>query len=307
MSSQPQGNDNPYHYTPSLAMAVVFIILYAISTLAHTYQTFKCRYKWMAVMVVGGIVELMGWAGRIWSREDMNGGGLGSGFTMQISLLIIAPTFYSAALYMLLGVVISELGPKHSPISPKIFKILFILADFLSLVLQGIGGGLASVASSDTIPDRSGIKRGGNIMLGGIVFQLVVMVVYLAYGLYFVLRSRREVEAAGSKMKLLLLGMTIASICIIIRGVYRTAELGQGFDGGLARNQLTFLLDAVPISIATFVLNIFHPSRLLPQRATPALPTSNESQSTMVGVHEKTSGSILGWRKAAPVASESSV
>ncbi len=46
-------------------------------------------------------------------------------------------------------------------------SLIFVSCDVISLVVQGAGGGIA--ASGDTLEDAN---MGGNIMLGGIVFQL---------------------------------------------------------------------------------------------------------------------------------------
>ena len=50
---------------------------------------------------------------------------------------------------------------------------------------------------------------------------------------------------------------------------FRTAELAGGFRGHLATTELFILLDAVPVSLAMLVLNVFHPCRLLPAGELP--------------------------------------
>lgn len=46
-------------------------------------------------------------------------------------------------------------------------SIIFITADVTALVIQAVGGALASIANT-----LEGADRGGNIMLAGIVIQL---------------------------------------------------------------------------------------------------------------------------------------
>lgn len=85
-----------------------------------------------------------------------------------------------------MGAIIRILGPIYSRVSPRKCKqrscgvhqivalmsfvdsIFFVSCDVVSLIVQGVGGGIA--ASSDD--DRAAADLGGNIMLGGIVFQL---------------------------------------------------------------------------------------------------------------------------------------
>ena len=56
-------------------------------------------------------------------------------------------------------------------------------------------------------------------MLGGIVFQLAVMVIFVAYGLVWGYRSKEALRAAGPKLAQLLFGMAVCSAAIILRGV----------------------------------------------------------------------------------------
>jgi hypothetical protein len=46
-------------------------------------------------------------------------------------------------------------------------SIIFCSADFVALVVQAVGGGMAATANT-----RAGADQGGKIMLGGIIFQL---------------------------------------------------------------------------------------------------------------------------------------
>jgi len=81
--------------------------------------------------------EIIGWIFRLishWQPENKDA------YIGQISILIISPTLFSAALYWALGVIIQLVAPQHSLLSAKAFKISFSIADFISLVVQGVGG-----------------------------------------------------------------------------------------------------------------------------------------------------------------------
>lgn len=71
-------------------------------------------------------------------------------------------------------------------------------------------------------------------MLAGIVVQLVVMLAFVTFGVVWAHRAAGELRACGRALWTLLFGMAVASICIIIRGAYRTGELSEGFFGPLA-------------------------------------------------------------------------
>jgi hypothetical protein len=81
--------------------------------------------------------EVIGWVFRLTSHwEPLNK----DCYIGQIAILVISPTFFSAALYWCLGLIIQLVAPQHSLLSPKAFKINFVIADFISLVVQGVGG-----------------------------------------------------------------------------------------------------------------------------------------------------------------------
>ncbi|GAA6005226.1 hypothetical protein JCM10207_002904 [Rhodosporidiobolus poonsookiae] len=270
---------DPYGYGiqgPSLTMNAVFVAFFAVSGLVHLAQLFiSRRYWWMAVMPIGGAIEVLGWSARVWSHFNLPS----DGFIIQICVLVLAPTFYSAAIYWAGGVILADVAPSRSWISGKWFKISFVTADVVSLVIQGIGGGMAGSAAGEK---PAQLEAGSNIMLAGIIVQLVIMIVFSAYMAAWTWYARSEVRKAGTRMQVMLVALAVSSIAIIIRGGYRTAELDEGFRGELALNESMILLDAIPVLICTYILNIVHPHWFL--RVSPAFSaaSSRDSQLTMV-------------------------
>ena len=93
------------------------------------------------------------------------------------------------------------------------------------------------------------------------MFQLVSMLVYSAVTLRFLLRARAALHHRNSSsphfasitgpealnarpMQTLILAVGLASLAIIIRGIYRTAELAQGWNGfAISHEVFTWILD----------------------------------------------------------------
>jgi hypothetical protein len=63
---------SPYCYIPSLGAGIAFLTLFSILTLIHLFLAVWYRY-WTAIisMVFGGILEIIGWAGRVWSNKNV--------------------------------------------------------------------------------------------------------------------------------------------------------------------------------------------------------------------------------------------
>lgn len=140
-------------------------------------------------------------------------------------------------------------------------------SDFLSLVLQAAGGGIADTAADD----QQDLKQTGiNIMIAGLVLQAVSLSVFLAVGLDFFIRVRRqgmdnsspERNAVRSRFvfKAFLAALLLATVAILARSIFRAAELWEGFSGKLWNSETDFLiLDGAMVALAVILLSVLHP------------------------------------------------
>ena len=159
-------------------------------------------------------------------------------------------SFLAAALYLTLKHIVRDVGPQYSLIKPKLYPYIFIACDIFSLLLQAIGGGVASSAEDEKTTDL-----GGNIMLAGIIFQVVTFTaLYLLIALYLVKLKRNTstltTEAAtliqSRDFKIFVAGMFLASLFIFVRCVYRIAELAEGWANEIMRDEIGYIvLDGV--------------------------------------------------------------
>ncbi len=141
------------------------------------------------------------------------------------------------------------LGREFSRIPPKGYYYLLVPCDAISLVLQGTGGGLSSVASQR----GEDPKAGSNVMIAGLAFQVFTMVVFMAlcadYGFRY-WRSRRAGPASSAhasppitrKLQLFFACLALATLGIFIRSVYRVIELAGGWNGKLLHDQPKFIV-----------------------------------------------------------------
>lgn len=113
---------------------------------------------------------------------------------MQIITLVIGPVFVTAALYVMLGDLIHARGAHFSPLKPKLYIAIFCTCDVVALVVQATGAALASHAF-DTGGDTS---HGAHIVAGGVIFQLVTMLVFATLFLVFLARSGKALKHAPS-------------------------------------------------------------------------------------------------------------
>jgi hypothetical protein len=61
-------SDTIYGYFPSKSVAITFLTLYSVSTLLHVAQATYHRTYWLYVTAAFcGVIEILGWSGRLWS------------------------------------------------------------------------------------------------------------------------------------------------------------------------------------------------------------------------------------------------
>ncbi|GMK58382.1 hypothetical protein CspeluHIS016_0504140 [Cutaneotrichosporon spelunceum] len=296
---------SPYGYVPALPNVIAYLVVFSLLTGVHLGLGIRYKYySALVTMVPGGVLEIIGWSGRLWSNlNPLNW----NPFIMQITTLILGPVFFSAWDYTLLGHCIKVLGPQYSLIAPNWYLIIFVIADIISLVLQAVGGGGAAV-QAQRFEDTTGSTR---IMLSGILFQLATTTVFLVMAadfmyrvvarkpysesvrrrFHFTLRKKASAPAPASasssapdspnpeaekvlevdqkwirKSQYLLLGVAWASVMIYIRGIYRSIELAQGWTGHLMTHEVYFIwLDGFMMVLCMAGLAVAHPGFLLPR------------------------------------------
>jgi RTA1 like protein len=100
--------------------------------------------------------------------------------------LTIGPAFFTACIYLCLSRVITVIGSEHSRLHPRTYTKVFIGCDLLALILQAVGGALASTAK-----DHAHSKTGTNVMIAGLVSQVISIFLFLGLWLDFALRVRK--------------------------------------------------------------------------------------------------------------------
>ncbi|KAG8980886.1 hypothetical protein FRB95_009301 [Tulasnella sp. JGI-2019a] len=283
--------DTAFGYVPTLWVCIVFVALFSLTGLVHLYQSFRYRLKswWIPTVVTCGLVEVLGWSGRIWGSQNV---WSQNPYIMQIVCTIFGPSFMTAAFFIIFVRIIRIIGPEYSRLSPRIYTYLFVGTDVTALLIQSIGGAMAATANTP-----SGSATGAHVMVGGILLQMVAITVYALTSVEYFwrvykekpLRARQQdqdmnmslgtstpnsfekpdvrgLDNLTPNVKTMVFGLIVATVLIYIRSIYRTAELLDGWGGPVITNQTLFdVLDGIPVFLAMVTLNVFHPGRLIPQ------------------------------------------
>lgn len=149
-----------YRYTPSIAAAIIFTVVFFIITALHGIRLWRTRAYFFIPFIIGLLckdslplpfekaqtwtaklivkidvtVECAGYIARIFSHFDTK--ALGP-YIVQTMLILIAPPLFAASIYMTLGRVIVALNCQQLSIVPVRFLTkIFVVGDVISFLLQ---------------------------------------------------------------------------------------------------------------------------------------------------------------------------
>lgn len=140
-----------YGYYPNTFANYFFAAFFGLFTFLNMYLGWRYRtWTYMIGMGLGCLSSCIGYAGRIMLHTNPFNS---TAFKLQITLLIIAPAYLSAAIYLTLKHICLCFGERWSRIRPRFYTWIFIIADSVSLALQGAG--VASRRVLDKMPNSA--------------------------------------------------------------------------------------------------------------------------------------------------------
>ncbi|KAL6918731.1 hypothetical protein FSHL1_002731 [Fusarium sambucinum] len=253
-----------YHYDPSMAAAVIFIVAFSLSGIYHTYQVIRLKSWYFIPFVVGSIVEIVGYAGRAVNASEPSGKWTLVPYIIQALFLLLGPPFYAASIYMVLGRLIRLLrAERYSVVRLNWLTKIFLVGDIASIVAQGMGGGMLAGADNKSSKDR-----GQMIIIIGLFIQLVFFGVFIIVTMIFHRRIHNMPTVASLKIrapwKRLLIVLYISSGLIMLRSVFRVIEYVMGEDGELmTKEAYIYVFDGTLMLIVSLLFNWFHPSAII--------------------------------------------
>ncbi|KAH8667977.1 RTA1 like protein-domain-containing protein [Tricladium varicosporioides] len=249
-----------YHYNPSFAAAIVFAAVFAISTVWHLYLMAKHRTWYFIPMIVGAILEVVGYAARAISAHQSPNWTI-LPFILQTLLLLVAPALLAASIYMILGhIIVSIDGESYSIIKKKWLTKIFVVGDVVTFFIQAVGGGRMS--SKGTNSSR---ELGSHIVIAGLLLQIVWFGFFVVVALVFHSRMRampttlsHNSSIPWEKFLYVLYG---TSFLIMVRSIVRVVEFGQGFAGAIQSSEwYLYVFDAIPMAAVVLCFNSIYPS-----------------------------------------------
>jgi RTA1 like protein len=187
-------------------------------------------------------------------------------FVLQYFFIVVAPVFFSAAIYTVLSVLINRLGRQYAPLSPRLILWGFVCCDIVATVVQIAGAALIGVAESK----RKSPDTANHILLGGLAFQVfsfavfIILTVWILYRARASIGGRREKYEGGVIAPLIgmdfIIALLVATVMVYLRTCFRLTETAYGVKQKLSSHEVYFgCLEFTPVVVAVFVLNVWHP------------------------------------------------
>ncbi|KAH6678341.1 RTA-like protein [Halenospora varia] len=288
-----------YPFSPSLPAAIVVATLFTIAFLLTLIQWVRYRSWVWLVMVLAAAMEGVGYVIRCFSIKNDTDKSL---YVAQYSLVVLAPVLMAGACYVVFGRIVFHVVPKaHRTlkllwISPRWLTPIFVVADIIALMLQLIGA-VRITTINPTDPDAlSKGNKAKRIAEIGVAVQLIFFGLFSIIAVRFNFTSKRfasefqeritlvEVDAEGNNKKgekyvridgggrvlkrnwqSILRVVNAASVCILIRSVYRMVEFAMGRTGYPAEHEwMVYVFDALVIFPVVVLFIHWHPGKYLP-------------------------------------------
>ncbi|KAL1631052.1 hypothetical protein SLS56_004575 [Neofusicoccum ribis] len=235
-----------YHYQPSVAAAVIFALLFLVTSILHLLQMIKAK-TWYLIAQPYGEWKVMP-------------------YSIQSTYILIAPALFAASVYMILGrIVLLTDGEKYSIISRWWLTKTFVFGDIVCFIFQGGGGSLLAIGGRGG--NSTMVNAGNNLIIAGLVIQVLFFSLFIVTASLF---HRRMAQFPTTKSlqpeirwRQYLFTLYLVSVLILIRSLFRVVEYCQGTDGYLLSKEVfMYLFDSLLMLAVMVYMNWKHPSEI---------------------------------------------
>ncbi|OQO14875.1 hypothetical protein B0A48_00257 [Cryoendolithus antarcticus] len=245
-----------WSFCPNIGAAYLYVILFALTTLAHIVQMIHTRKWYSWVIVVSGGMQTAAYILRILAIQQPRNDSI---YSTMFVLLMVAPVWTNAYAYMVFGRMVYNFTQDAKVLGIRAwrFTLLFVLLDVIAFLVQAGGASLAS--------GNDNVLLGIHIYMAGVGFQQLCLLCFLGAIVRFHQHMRAQRSTQHRQKGVTLLYVQYAVVVLIsIRIIFRLAEYSSGIDSGIAKKEAyQYVLDSTMMLIALVLLNIWHSGRLM--------------------------------------------
>ncbi|KAB2109599.1 hypothetical protein AG0111_0g2344 [Alternaria gaisen] len=251
-------------YTPTIAAGAISAVVMFILFFIHTFRLVKNKTWFCIPFVIGALCEAIGYSARAAAHNDTEGK---TPYIIQSTLILLAPILFAASIYMILGRLIRRTdSAEYSLIRVNWLTKIFVGGDILCFLIQAGGAGMLVSAN-----DKDGFKRGENIILGGLILQILIFGFFVVVASIWHVRLQKGPTASSADIPWtkLIWFLYAASVCITIRNLCRVIEYAMGKDGYLLSHEWPiYVYDFLPMMITLVVCIWWYDPNIKPRPKT---------------------------------------
>lgn len=182
-------------------------------------------------------------------------------FLIQNLLVLAAPPFLAASLYMSPRRIARTIDSEDKVISPRVLTKLFVIIDITCFVTQVAG----AIMSGSEHADQA--NQGKTIVLAGLIVQILAFALFLSWMAKFHFRAKNSPSVSAAQTHLYwqrpLYGLYGIGVLFIVRNIVRIIEYKQGSHGPLQSSEVyLYVFDACAMMLIGIIFLVLHPGRL---------------------------------------------
>ncbi|KAK4097270.1 RTA1 like protein [Parathielavia hyrcaniae] len=262
-------------YFPNQGVNIFLALGFGLSTvITIVLGVWKRTWGFSIAVGAGCALECVGYVGRVllasnpWNADA---------FKIQIVAIVLGPTLVCIGLYLTLKHTVTALNRSMSRLAPRWYPIIFVPADVSCLVVQAIGGGIAASAGRNSYEL---LQHGNRTIMAGIVLQVVVLGAFGGLAGDYLFRASKYFRSGAvapefqggavvwvdKKFRMFVWAMGFAYAALLIRCIYRIAEMAGGWGNHIMQDEPSFVvLESFMVLIACILLAVFAPGVFFPQ------------------------------------------
>lgn len=159
----------------NLGASAFYTAFFALCLIAQVAICAKWRtWSFSIFLGIGTAFEVMGYGARI-SMSPIGTVWNYPAFVIQLLMLILAPTMVAAAISVTFKWIVIYLDPRYSVLRPRWYPWVFVGTDFISIIIQAVGGAVSASATSGDTPNQALLDVGSGLLVAGVAFQAANM------------------------------------------------------------------------------------------------------------------------------------
>ncbi|KAF5235731.1 hypothetical protein FANTH_11611 [Fusarium anthophilum] len=254
-----------WNLCPSTAASILFLVLFAITNIAHLIQAIQYRSGYCCVIIMSAFWQVFTY---IFRTVSIYNPASFDYYATWFVVILVAPLWTNAFAYMVFGRMVwcyTSDGRLYG-IKAWQFGFIFVILDIIAFIVQVYGAAQAATGKDKTLAEKLDALH---IYMGGVGLQLFFILVFAVFGIHLFRRLRMSnsgVDSATQKRSVMMLfyAMFFALALIVLRIIFRLIEYSQGLDSDIPRHEAyQYALDSLPMLIALVAFNVVHPARVM--------------------------------------------